>query len=162
MYDSLPTISFKTMTTPNRYNPLSYGLRWLAVLPSALLGSLLATFLLHLVLYNTLRNFVNPYPELPERVLSPFVIAMAFVWFGARIAPAHKTDTAAVLLAIWILLIGVFLGVVIFGGTVAGHHLFAQGKGIAPAMAFFGALSGFLLVRKQSDQPAVSTPDNTH
>jgi hypothetical protein len=79
---------------------LNYWLRWLAVLPGALLGSVLLTFLLHWILDNTLINFMAPYPELPARILSPLVIAAGVVWLGraasvvlgAILAPGAKWE----------------------------------------------------------------------
>jgi hypothetical protein len=53
----------------------TYWLRWLAVLPGALLGGVRLTLPLHWVLFDTLTNFVDPYPELPERLLSSLTIA---------------------------------------------------------------------------------------
>ena len=45
-----------------------YWLRWLAVLPGALLGGILLCFPLHWILYRTFTEFIDPYPELPERI----------------------------------------------------------------------------------------------
>jgi hypothetical protein len=43
---------------------LNYGLRWLAVLPGAVIEGFLLTFPLSWMLYNTLSNFMQPYPAL--------------------------------------------------------------------------------------------------
>ncbi|PIV55571.1 MAG: hypothetical protein COS15_03310 [Caldiserica bacterium CG02_land_8_20_14_3_00_36_38] len=63
------------------------------MLPAALFAGIFATFPLHWILYSTLRNntiFIDPYPELPECLFSPFVIALIFVWVGSHIAPEDK------------------------------------------------------------------------
>lgn len=83
-------------------------MRWLTVLPGAAVCGFLSTFALHWVLYGTLTasGVVEPYPELPERLLTPFAVALAFVWAGSRIAPSRKVETAAVLFGAWLLLVG--------------------------------------------------------
>ena len=60
-------------------------LRWLVVLPGAIVGVVVALFPLHFVLYQTLTGsgIVEPYPQLPERLLGPLVSALAFVWAGS-------------------------------------------------------------------------------
>ena len=83
-----------------------HWLRWIAVLPGALLGGILMVFPLHWILYNTLSNFIEPYPELPERILTPFVVALGFVALGARIAPERKMEVAVVLFGLWMVLLG--------------------------------------------------------
>ncbi|KKQ83436.1 MAG: hypothetical protein UT04_C0032G0015, partial [Candidatus Daviesbacteria bacterium GW2011_GWF2_38_7] len=98
-------------------NGLSYWLRWVAVLPGALIGGLLATFPLHWVLYlafarnGSLFGFI----ELPlgsnipvEYALTPFVIAVTFILVGDKIAPTHKFQTSIILT---ILLVSFFIGV---------------------------------------------------
>ena len=88
-------------------------LRWIAVLPGAIIGGFLATFPLHWVLYFTLANGetisgVNISPI--EYALYPFVIAVTFVLIGYKIAPNHKFKTSIVLACLWIAsLIGLFL-----------------------------------------------------
>jgi len=95
-------------------NSFTYWLRWVAVLPGALVAGFLATFPLHWVLYFTLADGeiisgVNIKPI--EYTLYPFVIAITFILVGFEIAPANKFKTSVVLTAIWILS---FLGVFIF------------------------------------------------
>src|SRR5437764_2010121 len=85
-----------------------YWCRWIAVLPGALFAGLVASFPLHWVLYSTFSNFIEPYPQLPERVLFPFIMAFVFIWAGSRIAPEKKTRTSLVLLSLWVLLAGYF------------------------------------------------------
>jgi hypothetical protein len=53
-------------------------LRWLAVLPGAMIAMFLSMFPLHLVLYQTLTGsgLIEPYPEMPERLLGPLAAAI--------------------------------------------------------------------------------------
>lgn len=128
-------------------------LRWLAVLPGALCGAVLLTVPLHVALYRTLSSFIEPYPELPERVLTPFVIAAGFVWFGALIAPARKVETALVLFGLWMVLLGASLVVVGFVGNIGGRRLYFHGGGVAPLMAFIGGVVGFLFAKETFGYP---------
>src|SRR5262245_38611571 len=93
---------------------MKYWTRWVAVLPVSILAGLLTTIPLHLILYNTLSNFIDPVPEFPERALTPLVIGATVVWAGARIAPARKVETAVVLFGLWTLLLGGFVALTIF------------------------------------------------
>jgi hypothetical protein len=127
-----------------------FWLRWLAVVPGALLGGIALTFPLHWVLYNTLTNFIDPYPELPERVLSPLAIAAGIVWLGARIAPARKVETALVLFGLWMVFLGGTVAYTLFVGNIGGRRVFFHGGGLAPAMAFVGGVIGFLVARQEA------------
>ena len=116
-------------------------IRWVAVLPGALIAGFLSTFPLHWILYlafahnGTLLGFI----ELPdganisiEQAVYPFVIAITFVLVGAKIAPSHKFKTAITLVCLWIAsFVGIFLFMsnqqVQFGargvGSIAGSLL---------------------------------------
>ena len=131
-------------------------LRWIAVLPAALLGMILSAFPLHFILYQTLSGWIEPYPETPERVLLPLVAAAVFVWVGARVAPHHKTETAVALFGLWLLFLGVAVGILLTGGNFGGMQFTAQGGGLAPMMALIGAALGLYIVRKQSQSDAAS------
>lgn len=130
---------------------LIYWLRWIAVLPGALLGAILSTFLLHLMLYNILKQFIDPYPELPERILTPFVIAAVFIWAGNEIAPAHKNTTAIILFGLWLFIIGGFVFLTFTDGSLMGKKLYFQAGGIASVMAVVGALYGLYKARQENN-----------
>lgn len=75
--------------------------RWIAVLPAALLGVIVANFLLHWVIYATLHSdAIRSSSDSAERMLLPFAAAVGFVWAGAFTAPSHRKTVAIVLLAV--------------------------------------------------------------
>lgn len=129
---------------------VTYWLRWLAVIPGALTAGVLAAFPLHFAVYSTLRNFVVPYPELPERILSPFVIAAVFIWAGSRIAPEHKAASSAVLFGIWMFLVGGFFFLALSGASWMGSQLYFRGGGLGPIAAITGALVGLYIARRKT------------
>ena len=127
---------------------VKYWLRWLAVLPGALLAGVIALFPLHFILYNTLSHFVEPYPELPERVLTPFVIAGVFVWAGSLIAPEFKIEASVALFGLWLFLVGGFAFLTFHGANWMGGQLYFRGRGLATLMAVVGAIAGLYFARK--------------
>ena len=126
-------------------------MRWLAILPGAIVCALLSTFPLHWVLYGTLTlsGVVEPYPELPERMLTPFAAALAFVWAGSRIAPSRKVETAAVLFGAWLLLVGAGFALGLTGTRFGGSEMYLQWGGLALAGGMVGAFIGFYLIRRE-------------
>lgn len=124
-------------------------LRWLAVLPGALLAGIAITFVLHFILYLTLTKLVTPYPEFPERALTPFVVATAFIWTGCEIAPNHKLKVGITLFAMWMFLAGGFIMVTLTGGKWFGKSLYLDANGIAPIMGIIGAFVGLYLVTEK-------------
>ena len=131
---------------------ITYWMRWLAVLPGATLASLLALVPLHLILYQTLSNFIGPYPELPERLLTPFATCLAFIWSGARIAPGYKVETAVVLFGLVMICLGGFVFLAMFGERWMGQRLFLQGRGVGPALGFVGSLVALYLVKRDQQK----------
>lgn len=134
-----------------------HWLRWIAVLPGALLGGIMMVFPLHWILYNTLSNFIEPYPELPERIFTPFVVALGFVALGARIAPERTMEVAVVLFGLWMVLLGGVAALVLFVGNVGGRRLFFHGGGFAAAGAFVGGIVGLVIARREA-APRADTP----
>lgn len=144
-----PLTRYFTANTKLMDKGLKYWFRWIAVLPGALIAGLLSTFLLRLILVQTLKNFVEPYPEFPERALTPFAIALTFVWVGCEIAPEHKYKTGILLFSMWMFLAGGFIFLTLTGGTWFGKNLYLQGGGFAPIMGIVGAFTGLYIVRKK-------------
>jgi len=89
-----------------------YWFRWIAVLPGALVFSLLALFPLHWILYLTLVDgsaISGANIQSIEYILSPFVIAIIFILVGFKIAPKYKFQVSIVFTILWIsLFIGFF------------------------------------------------------
>lgn len=137
-------------------------LRWIAVLPGSIIAGISMTFVLHFILYFTLTKFFTPYPEFPERALTPFAIAATFIWAGCEIAPNNKLKVGITLFAIWIFLTGGFIMVTLTGGKWFGKSLYLGANGIAPIMGIVGAFVGLYLVTKKDKekQPKLSNSDN--
>lgn len=133
-------------------------LRWIAVLPGSILAGIAMTFVLHYILYFTLTNFVTPYPEFPERALTPFVIAATFIWAGCEIAPNNKLKAGIVLFAIWMFLAGGFIMLTLTGGKWFGKSLYLEANGVAPIMGIVGAFVGLYLVTKKEKQKQLVSP----
>jgi hypothetical protein len=132
----------------------AYWLRWLAVLPASVVAGFLATFPLHFVLYQTLTGsgFVEPYPKLPERLLTPFAVCLGFVWSGMKIAPERKFETAIALFGITMVVLGGFVFLTLFGERWMGSRLYLQGYGLGPLLAIAGAVTALYLARRESRQ----------
>lgn len=127
------------------------GLRWVAVLPVALLAAVLSALPLHWALYQTLTGsgFIEPYPETPERVLLPLVAAMAFVWYGTRVAPSHKIETAVVLFGVWLMALGAAIALWLSGFHTEGLQITTYGGWLGPASGLIGAVAGLCFVRNR-------------
>jgi hypothetical protein len=138
---------------------ITYCLRWLAVIPGALFAGVLATFPLHFALYYTLTQFVEPYPQLPERLLTPAVIAGTFVWAGAKIAPARKLETAIVLFGLWALLIGGVLAIALFHVKIGDRFVGLDYGGLGSVSAFVGGVVGLLKIRNEEKESAINVSD---
>ncbi len=138
-------------------NKITYWLRWLVVLPGAILAGFLITFPLHWLLYlafarnGTLLGFI----ELPpisdiwiEQLLYPFVMAIAFISAGHYIAPKYKFKSAIALFAIYAIL---WIAVVIlsfYGNSFYGVDIEFSGRTV---LAIVGAILG-LYIAKKSDE----------
>ena len=123
-------------------------LRWLAVLPCAILAAALVSFPLHFILYQTFSGWVEPYPELPERILFPLVAAIGFQWGGVKVAPSHKMKTAGVLFGLWLIFCLGAIYIVLFG-TQGGSELVFQNAAAGPIAAIIGTFVGLYINWKQ-------------
>lgn len=124
--------------------------RWIGVFPGALTGAVLSLVPLHLILYQTLTGsgIAEPYPETPERLLSPFVAAIAFVWMGTYIAPNRKAATAVVTFGVWLLFTVTFLALVLADVHVGKIQFYLEGGILRPIGSIVGAFVGLFLVRR--------------
>lgn len=135
--------------------PAWIALRWLLVIPAALLAALLSRFPLHFVLYQTLSSIIEPYPEAPERILAPFVSTLSFVWVGAKIAPKYQTETAVGLFGLCLLLVGAGIALALTNFHAGNTAVSLQFKGLPVGMGLLGSIAGVILVRWQQKK---STP----
>lgn len=131
----------------------TYWLRWIAVLPGALIAGILSTFPLHWLLYFTFAkgetiSGVNIRPI--EYAIYPFVTAIVFILVGAEIAPMYKFRTAIALAILYIMsVIGVF-----FLGPKYGVYGIFEARSIGPVI---GLLLGLYIVRrKEKNLPPIS------
>jgi hypothetical protein len=110
-----------------------------------------------MILYQTLTGsgIVGPYPELPERLLTPFAVCLGFVWSGARIAPEYKFETAIALFGVAMITLGGFVFLALFGERWMGARIYLRGYGLGPALAVAGAVTALYLARKDSHKEAV-------
>jgi hypothetical protein len=97
-----------------------YWLRWITVIPGALIFGFLATFPLHWFLYlgEPILGFLELSPETKisiEYTLTPFVVAIVFILAGFEIAPKYKFQTSMILT---ILHVSFVISVIIF---MSGH-----------------------------------------
>jgi len=83
------------------------ALRWLLVLPAAVLGSLIAQLLTILV-----TAFI---PDEVSQIVGSATVPMGFVLLGARAAPAYKVQVAGVLVLLSVLVAGMTLGWLVLG-----------------------------------------------
>jgi hypothetical protein len=129
-------------------------LRWIAVLPASIIAMILSMFPLHLVLYQTLTGsgLIEPYPEMPERLLGPLAATLAFVWVGSRIAPRRKVETAVVLFGATLLLSGAAIALGYSGARAGSQQFYIRIGGIPAIAGIVGAFIGLYLVRRQNSE----------
>src|SRR3989344_2834763 len=124
-------------------NGFKYWLRWILVLPGALIIGFLATFPLHWILYlifglseesdfGSPKFFLELLPgevnmQAIEYMLYPAVIAATFIIVGSKIAPRYKFMTALVLFGIYV---GVWLMASIFSASLNGAYSITWGRGL--------------------------------
>ena len=133
---------------------MSSTLRWVAILPGAILAALFALVPLHLVLYQTLTGsgLVEPYPEAPERILGPLVSTLAFVWIGSRIAPSRKVATAVILFGALLIILGAIIALGLAGARVGNSQFYLQMGGLPPVSGIVGAFLGIFIANYESNK----------
>lgn len=97
------------------------GLRWIAVLPGAVLAGSLARLVVGLL--NWLTMPVYEAHSILGQFGIGFLMGGAFVaalaWSGARIAPSHKNTTGIVLAALFLLIASISAGLVFSGAATS-------------------------------------------
>lgn len=132
-------------------NKLSIILRWIFLIPLAILLGIAMLFALHIFLMNILTNltgFITPYPELPERILSPFVFSLTFVLAGSIIAPKYKFYTSVFLFTISMILSGILIWVLLNNLMWFGRTLELQNGGVPFYLSMIGSFLGLYIVSK--------------
>lgn len=124
-------------------------LRWIAVLPGALLASVLSLIPLHMVLYLVTSRFFEVYPQGPERILSPALLSGVFILVGSYISPAYKFETAIVLFGMWLFVVGGFVFLTLTDSDYFGHRLYFRYGAVPTIMAVVGAIIGLIVVRSR-------------
>jgi hypothetical protein len=128
-----------------------YWLRWIAVLPGALIFGFLATFPLHWLLYFTLakgETISGVNIRLIESMLTPFVFAIVFILVGVEIAPKYKFKTS---ITLTILYVSFVIGVIIF---MSGY---LETRGI---LGLLGSFLGLYITWRKSKLTPPITPSN--
>lgn len=82
--------------------------RWLAVLPVALVGSVIAQLITILV--------TAYLPDWVSQLVGSATVPAGFVMLGARVAPSRKVQCAGVLAVLWIFTAGALFGIGLFVG----------------------------------------------
>lgn len=143
--------------------------RWILVLPGSILGGILMTFPLHwltVLLFSnrefdlfSLRFFLNiAFGDLDARtaeyILYPFVIAVAFILFGYKIAPRHKFKVAVIIFLLYFVSWSVVSTLLLSNGF--GQNRFGfSGRTI---LALSGAVVGLLICRRKDQANYRSNP----
>lgn len=130
-----------------------YWLRWIGLLPISLVAGALITFPIHWVLYGILSGgdspFITPYPELPEKILTPLFTALVIVWVASQVAPEHKFKTAVILGILWIFVAGGAFILGYLGIHFENVQLSLTAGGLPIIMGVVGAVVGLYLVKKK-------------
>ena len=124
-------------------------IRLILIFPIGILSGIIATFVLHLLLVSTLTHFVTPYPQFPERILTPFAFCIFFVLGGSMVSPFNKSKTAILLFALQLTLIQLFIFLIEYKINWFGKILEYKEGGLPTYLAIIGGYIGFYLTSKQ-------------
>jgi hypothetical protein len=133
-------------------NKIKYLLRWIAVFPGALLAGVFVIFPLHWVLYFTLANSetISGIDIKPiEYVLYPFVVAIAFIFAGYKIAPKYKFKTAIILFGLYLVVWLAISLISLFKGAVYGVDMQFSGRTV---LSLVGAIMGLYIAKKANEE----------
>lgn len=135
-------------------NKVIYWIRWISVLPGALIGGFLTTFPLHWILLIVLGHedsLLFGFIEFPEGInidsieyfIYPAVIATFYIVIGAMIAPVKKFKTAVCLFFIYFVVwISISIFALLYGEKNGFEFSFRT------VFALLGALLGLLEVKQ--------------
>lgn len=128
---------------------INKAIRLLLILPIGVLSGIIATFILHLFLVNTLSHFVTPYPQFPERILTPFAFFVFFVFGGSIVSPYKKSKTAILLFALQLTLFQIFIFLIEYKINWFEKILEYKEQGLPTYLAIIGGYIGFYLTSMQ-------------
>jgi hypothetical protein len=128
-------------------------LRWLAVLPGAVLAAILVSFPVH---WAVLATFTSQDSIIQtsgqglvdiERLAQAFFGPLAGVWASGRIAPARRFETAVV--------VGVLVGAVVaLAPSLSGGSVFVSAPNVV--LNLLGIAAGAYLVRREVEHDALA------
>ena len=141
-----------------------YWLRWILVLPGAMVAGFLATFPLHWFVLLLFHNFGGEAGEvdllslkffalligknayLTEYNLYPAVIALFFIYGGSLIAPKYKFKTGLALFIIYVLVWLFVSYTAVFKGNIGGVNMWFSSRTI---FALLGAILGLYMAKRK-------------
>ena len=129
------------------------ALRWVLVLPAAVVGMYLAKGFGQLCVSGAL-SFIDPVPDWAYQIGRAFASPFGFAWTGAIAAPTHNRRVGAVLAAGWSLF---YLGFLLHAFQNPDHFEAPEGLGswvfiICVTLATLGGSAvAILTVRKDQD-----------
>jgi len=121
-----------------RFTDAGSALRWILVLPAAVLGFVVAQLLVILVTAFVPWGVVS-------RQTSAFITPAAFVVLGTRAAPAYKVHTAGVLAIVMLFAQGMFWGIAL----VVSTSLSLQENALGALLGVVGTIFGLYFVYRQ-------------
>jgi hypothetical protein len=140
-------------------NKIKDILRWVFLLPLSIMLGVLMLFVLHIILINTFREFITPYPELPERLLSPFVFSLGFVISGSKVAPKFKIQTSVFLFFLLMLLASSLVWSLSNNVLWFGKSLELEYGGAAFYLSILGSFLGLFYVLKKYNNSEYDSSD---
>ncbi len=134
-------------------------IRWMAVLPAALMGAFLVSFPVHWVAValgsDDLFNLSDEAVGNVEVVASGFFIPLAFVLAGARVAPKHHVGVAVALASILLLCVAANFAYVALSPSPTVQ--WRPRCSIAVACAILGIVVALLAARSASARDRLTT-----
>lgn len=79
-------------------------IRWIAVLPAALLAQILCYVGNILILNHVIGGFIYQCPDIASEAVATIMSSMLFIYTGTLVAPSHRNTTALVLMTIQIII----------------------------------------------------------
>ena len=115
----------------------------------SIVTAIVILFPLHWILIYTFYNFITPYPELPERLLTPFIFSLTFILPGSLIAPKYKFYTTVFLFSISMILSSILIWVLLNNLMWFGSNLEMQYGGVPFYLSIVGSFIGLYVVSKK-------------